>query len=103
MKTDILKIKDWQDYLTYEHIMSSLKVDLLTIAIGPEHHDIRLLDRNNINRIGRISFNISCSHLENIFLNIQTLKFKISHLVKKQIALKLAFNVSSLKRIFNKI
>jgi len=76
--------------------MSSLKVDLLTIAIGPEHHDIRLLDRNNINQIGRISFNISCFHMENVFLNIQTLEFKISHLVNKQIALKLAFNVSKL-------
>jgi hypothetical protein len=82
--------------------MSSLKVDLLTIAIGPEHHDIRLLDRDNINRIGRISFNISCFHMENVFLNIQTLKFKISHLVKKQIALKLAFNVSNLNEFLIK-
>lgn len=88
-----MKIKDMQEYLTSTHVYSSLKVDLLTIAIGPEHHDIRLLNKNNTHTIGRISFNISCSHIENIFLNIQTLKFRISHLVKKMIALKLAFNV----------
>ena len=82
-----------QEYITSNHILSSLKVDLLTIAIGPEHHDIRLLEKNSSLPIGRISFNISCSHLENINLNIQTLKFKIFHLVKKQIALKFAFNV----------
>jgi hypothetical protein len=71
--------------------LSSLKVDLLTIAIGPEHHDIRLLDRKNVNQIGRISFNVVCHHVENITLAIKSLQCKVLHLVQNDIALKLCF------------
>jgi hypothetical protein len=71
--------------------MSCLKVDLLTVAIGPEHHDIRLLDRRNVNQIGRVSFNIVCHHVENITLAIKSLQCKVLHLVQNDIALRLRF------------
>jgi hypothetical protein len=51
--------------------LSRLKVDLLTIAIGPEHHDLRLLDNKNKNIIGRICFNVVCHHKENITLDFK--------------------------------
>ena len=65
---------------------------MLTIAIGPEHHDIRLLDykRSNV-IIGRISFNVACFHIENITLDIKNIQFKVFHLVQNEVVMKLKF------------
>ena len=63
----------------------------MTIAIGPEHHDLRLLDGKNMNMIGRISFNVSCHHIENITVDFKSLNIKLYQLMEKELAFKLKF------------
>ena len=89
---DIFKFQKVEDALEKSTLASMLKVDLLTIAIGPEHHDIRLLDykRSNI-IIGRISFNVACLHIENISLDIKNIQCKVFHLVQNEVVVKLKF------------
>ena len=78
-------------------ITSAIKVDLLTIAIGPEHHDLRLVDlKNPSNSIGRISFNIASHHKEKISINVKNVMCKVFHLVTNEVALKLKFKVKYL-------
>ena len=81
--------------------LSRLKVDLLTIAIGPEHHDLRLLDNKNKNLIGRICFNIACHHKENVALDFKTIQIKLSKLIDKELAFKLRFK--KVKKFKNRI
>ncbi len=71
----------------------------MTIAIGPEHHDLRLLDRSNKNIIGRISFNVVCHHIENVTLDFQTLQLKFDKLIEKEIAFRLKFKKVTLMLI----
>ena len=67
---------------------------MLTIAIGTEHHDLCLLDdKKPFLPVGRISFNVLCSHVENIKLNIKNLQCRVDHLVQNEVVLKLKFKV----------
>ena len=55
---------------------SSFKIDLLTLAIAPEHHDIALYDLKKSHLlIGRISYTITCKHIENVIL-FKEIQFK---------------------------
>lgn len=86
--------------------ISRMNIDLLTIAIGPEHHDLRLLDLQvkknllflfliwkNKNSIGRLSFNISCSHIENIEIKLKHFRCKITDLWKNELCFKMRYRV----------
>ncbi len=89
-----MKFKDIEETLTKATIYSSLRVDLLTIAIGPEHHDLCLMEEKKpYGPAGRISFNVLCSHVEKIKLNIKNLIFRVDHLVQNEVVLKLKFKV----------
>ena len=71
---------------------SSLKIDLLTLAIAPEHHDLPLFDLKKTQfQKGRISYIINCKHLENIDCTIQNIKFNLNNLINSSLALKLKF------------
>ena len=71
---------------------SSLKIDLLTLAIAPEHHDFALFDLQKSHlQIGRISYCISCKHIENIICKIDKFNFNLYSLINTDLALKLKF------------
>lgn len=95
---DLTKYGKMEDFIQRATIISTLKVDTLTIAIGPEHHDLRLLDFKKPNLIiGRISFNVMCSHIENISLAIKNLQCKVNHLVQNEVCFKLKFKDSPIE------
>jgi hypothetical protein len=80
------------DFIKNGIMISQIKVDLMTIAIAPEHHDICLKDIKKPHPIiGRISFNIACSHIDFISLNIKHLRIRVDHLVQNEVSLKLKF------------
>ena len=89
-----MKFASVDEALSKASLFSMVKVDLLTIAIGPEHHDICLLDVKRPHGIvGRTSFNIICSHFERINLNVKNLQCKVFHLVQNEVVFKLKFKV----------
>ena len=91
---DIFKFPSVSDALAKSTLYSSFKVDFLTIAIGPEHHDLCLLDdRKPHIYLGRMSFNMVCSHIEKIGLSLKNVQCKVNHLVQNEVALKLKFKV----------
>ena len=81
-----------ENILKSANLYSSFKVDLLTIALGPENHNIVLLDpKKSFIHLGRISYTIECSHIENINIRIKSLKVELNHLLQNEIAIKLKF------------
>ena len=71
---------------------SSLKIDLLTLSIAPEQHDIALFDLKKVHyQIGRISYHIICKHIENINCKIEKIKFNLNTLINSDLSLKLKF------------
>ena len=78
---------------------SSLKIDLLTLAIAPEHHDFALFDLQKSHlQIGRISYCISCKHIENIICKIDKFNFNLYSLINTDLALKLKFFYEGLSK-----
>lgn len=76
--------------------ISSFTIDLLTIAIGPEHHDLPLyayLDNSNKkSSIGRISFNINCNHMNEIQFSVASFKAKLNQFLNQnELSLQLSF------------
>ena len=94
---DIYKFPSVEEALKSATPYSSVKVDLLTIAIGPEHHDLCLIDdKKPFGPVGRISFNVVCSHIEKIGFSVKHLRVTVDHLVQNEVALKLKFKVSNI-------
>ena len=95
IKKNIQSSTDKQNLLKSSTLYSGLKIDLLTLAIAPEHHDIVLLDpkRSHIQK-GRINYVISCSHIENIYFMIENANLTLNTLMKNEMALKLKFKDS---------
>ena len=78
---------------------SSFKIDLLTLAIAPEHHDIALYDLKKSHLlIGRISYTITCKHIENVICKIDSFKFNINSLINTDLCLKLKFFYDGLSK-----
>jgi hypothetical protein len=99
---DIFKFPSVNEALEKSSLFSSIKVDLLTIAIGPEHHDLCLLEEKKpFNLLGRMSFNVFCAHIEKIGLNIKNLQCKVNHLVQNEVVFKLKFKVKKSKIYIN--
>ena len=48
--------------------IGGIKVDLFTLACGPVHHDVMLLDKNNIS-VGRIEFDCIFEHVASILFS----------------------------------
>ena len=85
------------EILAGTQIFSCLKIDLLTLALAPEKHDLVLLDpnRNRVN-IGRINYNLTCKQVEDITIKIKSFKIILKNMNFNEIALNLKYENISL-------
>ena len=73
-------------------VYSTYKVDLLTIIVGPEFHNIVLSSpKKKFHHLGRVMYTIACKHLSNINVKINSVKIKLNGLIQNDIALKLKY------------
>ena len=78
--------------LEIANIYSSYKIDLLTIVVGPESHNIVLSSpQKKFHHLGRVMYTISCKHIANINFKINNVKVKLNGLFQNDIALKLKY------------
>lgn len=88
------------EILAGTQIFSCLKIDLLTLALAPEKHDLILLDpkRNRV-ELGRINYNLSCKQVEDITIKIKSYKMNLKNLKYNDIALNLKYENASLSLV----
>ena len=80
------------EILSQSQIFSFFKINLLTIAIAPEKHDFILIDPKRIRvQLGRISYYISCKHMEDLSMKINGFRMNLKNLKYDEIALNLKF------------
>ena len=80
------------EILSQSQIFSFFKINLLTIAIAPEKHDFVLIDPKRIRvQLGRISYYISCKHMEDLSMKINGFRMNLKNLKYNEIALNLKF------------
>ena len=80
------------EILAESQIYSCFKINLLTIALAPEKHDLILLDPKRIKvQMGRIRYCINCKHIEDLYLRINGFKINLYNLQYNEIALNLKF------------
>ena len=72
-------------------VYSSLKIDILTLAVGPEYHNIVLKSPKTNERVGRIIYTITCKHISNINVKINSVKITFNELLQNNIALNLKY------------
>ena len=89
---DYCKEGSLENIIKKSKIYSSFKIDLLTIAVGPEYHNIVLNSPNKKNeRLGRIMYTITCKQISNIDVKINSVEIKLNELLKNNIALSLKY------------
>ena len=72
---------------------SSFRISLLTIVIGPEFHNLRLLSPYKRNEhLGRVMYVITCKQIANINIKINNVKITLDSLSNNDIALKLKYH-----------
>ena len=87
------------EILAEAHIFSCLKINLLTLAFAPEKHDFVLIDPKRTRvQVGRISYCVSCKHIEDVNLKIKKFKINLNNLKYNEIALKLKFENKNFNR-----
>ena len=88
------------EILAGTQLFSYLKIDLLTLALSPEKHDLVLLDpkRKRV-RLGRINYNLSCKQIEDISIQVKSFKLNLNNLNYNEISLKLKYENASLSLI----
>ena len=87
------------DILGEAQIFSSFKINLLTLAYAPEKHDLALIDPKRVRvQLGRISYCVSCKHIEDVDIKIKAFKININNLKYNEIALKLKLENKTLYR-----
>ena len=73
-------------------LYSAFKIDLLTVALGPENHNMVLLDpKRKYVHLGRISYTIECKQIDDINILIKSVKIELNHLLQNDISLKLKY------------
>ena len=73
-------------------VYSTYKVDLLTIIVGPEFHNIVLSSpKKKFHHLGRVMYTIASKQLSNINVKISSVKIKLNGLIQNDIALKLKY------------
>ena len=73
-------------------LYSSLKIDLLTLVVGPELHNIVLISpKNKLEKLGRIMYTITCKHISDINVKINSVKIQMKELFQNNIALSLKY------------
>ena len=87
------------EILAQAQIFSCFKINLLTLALAPEKHDLVLIDPKRIRvQLGRISYFVSCKHIEDVNLKITKFKINLNNLKFDEIALKLKFKNKNFNR-----
>ena len=87
------------EILSQAQIFSCFKINLLTLAFAPEKHDLVLIDPKRIRvQLGRISYCVSCKHIEDVHLKIKKFKINLNNLKYNEIALKLKFENKKFNR-----
>ena len=96
---ETLKTQNSKDVINSATLYSALKIDLLTLAIAPEHHDIGLVDNKKKHiQIGRINYMVSCSHIENIHIQLDNINFTLNSMTKNDLALKLKMKAAKTQK-----
>ena len=94
------KDKTMNEILNETIVFACFKINLLTVALAPEKHDLELVDprRNGNNRVvlGRINYCVSCRQVENISIRVNSFKIDLKKLNYNEIALNLKYENSSL-------
>ena len=89
---DYTKEGSRENIIKKSKIYSSFKIDLLTLAVGPEFHNIILSSpKKNSERLGRIMYTVVCKQISNINVKINSVKIKINELLQNNIALSLKY------------
>ena len=97
---DIYKMGKLENLVKVANFYSGYKIDLLTIAVGPENHNMILLNNNIPNiKLGRISYTIKCTHVEKINIIIKKINVELDHLF--QTAISIRFKYRDNKNILN--
>ena len=97
---DIYKMGKLENLVEVANFYSGYKIDLLTIAVGPENHNMILLNNNIPNiKLGRISYTIKCTHVEKINIIIKKINVELDHLF--QTAISIRFKYRDNKNILN--
>ena len=87
------------EILAESQIFSCFKINLLTLALAPEKHDLKLIDPKRMRvHLGRISYCISCKHIEDLYLKIIGFKINLKKLKYNEIALNLKFENKNFRR-----
>ena len=81
------------DLIQQAELYSSFKISLLTIVVGPEFHNLRLVSpvKKNIH-LGRIMYVITCKQIANINIKVNSVKIFFNNLSNNDIALKLKYH-----------
>ena len=88
------------EILAGTQLFSCLKIDLLTLALAPEKHDLVLLDPKRTRvQLGRINYNLSCKQIEDISIKVKSFKLNLNNLNYNEIALNLKYENTSLSLI----
>ena len=78
-------------------LYSSFRISLLTIVIGPEFHNLRLISPFKKNEhLGRVMYIITCKQIANISVKINSVKIALDNLSNNDIALKLKYHDNKL-------
>ena len=81
-------------------LYSCFKINLLTIALAPEKHDIVLVDPKRIRvQMGRISYCVNCKHISDLNIKINGFKIHLKNLKFNEIALRLKFENKKYKKV----
>ncbi len=97
---DIYKMGKLENLVEVANFYSGYKIDLLTIAVGPENHNMILLNNNIPNiKLGRISYTIKCTHVEKINIIIKKINVELDHLF--QTAISIRFKYRDNKNVLN--
>jgi len=90
-ETEYIRISNFETYRKNLVYISSLMIDMMTIALGPEHHDIKLIDSCSRAQIGRIKFNICCNHIAQISVSIESISCRLMEKTNNMISFKLSY------------
>ena len=88
---DYCKEGSLENIIKKAKVYSSLKIDILTLAVGPEYHNIVLTSPKKKERVGRIMYTITCKHIANINVKINSVKIQMNELLQNNIALSLKY------------
>ena len=85
------------------NIFAAIKIDFLTLVVGPEFHNIILRTPNkNHESVGRITYTIICKQLADIKVKIDKVKIQINELLQNNIALRLKYEEKNKEEETNK-